>query len=595
MGLAAALLLCGCGLDYSPQPRPVEVVLGFENQATKTSMSADGLHFLWDKGDEISLWAKDSEGAYILDNQTFTNFASPDNDRSTAYFGTTLSAPMPEGTYTYYISYPKPLSASGTTARYVVPKIQNGDVSGGLDITVAEPVTGPELKAAPEAGPVEEPLKVRMKHLLHFLRFYIPEGNDEMEGAVEKIEFTMPQTVAGELDVDVASAGANPVGEGSTGITMKLQTPLETSSADSKQSAVAAIIPPQTPYGAGESMQVRLYSATRYSYLDFSLTGRAFEAGHITPVPLRPVPEQTRPRYTVHFNLASNNLGEDLQNISLTLPEGVNWPETDSNTYIYAKADGSLLSNGDSFFLETLDEKQFRTLSSREVAIRYESENAVLHDTLAIADLSTAVSASLSLDCPYLFFEDFSEVEDFSSNDKFTEGSQVGWTFGNKNPRSFLDGWSAARAGAQARTAIRLACRREASSDYSARVDSPFLSGLKDGKTVDLSVQFDYSMNREEYAFIVSKPNAKQTVHCGYITTSESLGSNSDEGIYPVEFTVDETTGSYSNINNSTSFILEDVGSTIRLSWRTVPVHVAGTTSSTLWLYLDNIKVKIKK
>ena len=189
---------------------------------------------------------------------------------------------------------------------------------------------------------------------------------------------------------------------------MKLQAPLGASSAESKQSAVAAIIPPQTPYGAGESMLVRLYSATRYSAMNFSLSGRAFEAGHITPVPLRPL--ETRPRYTVHFTLASNNLGEDLQNISLSLPEGVNWPGTDSNTYTYVNTDGSLLSKGDSFFLETLDEKQFRTLSNREVAVRFESENAVLHDTLAFADLSTAVSASLSLDCPYLFFEDFSMV-----------------------------------------------------------------------------------------------------------------------------------------------------------------------------------------
>jgi len=590
VGLAAALLLCGCGLDYSPQPRPVEVVLGLENQSTKTSMSADGLHFLWDEGDEISLWAKASDGSYALDNQTFKNFASPDNSRSTAYFGTTLPSPMPEGTYTYYISYPKPLSTSGVTARYVVPKIQNGDVSGGLDITVAEPVTGPELKPVTEAGPVEEPLKVRMKHLLHFLRFYIPEGNDEMEGAVEKIEFTMPQTVAGELDVDVASAGANPVGEGSTGITMKLRTPLEASSADSKQSAVAAIIPPQTPYGAGESMQVRLYSATRYSAMNFSLSGRAFEAGHITPVPLQPL--ETRPRYTVHFTLASNNLGEDLQNISLSLPEGVNWPGIDLNTYTYVNADGSLLSKGDSFFLETLDEKQFRTLSNRKVAIRFESENAVLHDTLAIADLSTAVSASLSLDCPYLFFEDFSEVKSFSSNDEYSGSSA-----GSFDPKAFLNGWSAARAGAQAGTAIRLACRREtALANYSARADSPFLSGLKDGKIVDLDVQFDYSMDRKEYTtWPFKNPEVSQTVHVGFIKVSENYSSGDEDGTFPGSFEVNETSGSYTNINHTYSYYLTGVGAPLRLSWRTVPETDGAPGNSTLWLYLDNIKVKIKK
>lgn len=495
---------------------------------------------------------------------------------------------MPEGTYTYYISYPKPLSASGTTVRYEVPKIQNGDVSGGLDITVAEPVTGPELKAAPEAGSVEEPLKVRMKHLLHFLRFYIPEGNDEMEGAVEKIEFTMPQTVAGELDVDVASAGANPVGEGSTGITMKLRTPLEASSADSKQSAVAAIIPPQTPYGAGESMQVRLYSATRYSAMNFSLSGRAFEAGHITPVPLRPVPEQTRPRYTVHFTLASNNLGEDLQNISLSLPEGVNWPGTDSNTYTYVNADGGLLSKGESFFLETLDEKQFRTLSNREVAVRYESENAVLHDTLAIADLSTAVSASLSLDCPYLFFEDFSGVKSFSSNDEYSWSSA-----GSFSPETFLNGWSAARAGAQTGTAIRLACRRETSVDYPARADSPCLSGLKDGKNVDIVVQFDYSMNEKSGG--IGPEDVGQYVSVGYHNKSGSLKSGDGTGDVSDRFYIKEFVGTYTNFNNTYSGVINGVDNRSRLFWRTEPENKAGLNNNTCWLYLDNIKVKIKK
>jgi len=568
------------------------VVLGLENQSTKTSMSADGLHFLWDEGDEISLWAKASDGSYALDNQTFKNFASPDNSRSTAYFGTTLPSPMPEGTYTYYISYPKPLSTSGTTVRYEVPKIQNGDVSGGLDITVAEPVTGPELKPVTEAGPVEEPLKVRMKHLLHFLRFYIPEGNDEMEGAVEKIEFTMPQTVAGELDVDVASAGANPVGEGSTGITMKLRTPLEASPADSKQSAVAAIIPPQTPYGAGESMQVTIYSANKYSKLNFDLAGRTFDPGHITGVPLKPGAVLDRPQFPVNFTLTSNNLGEDIQNITLTLPEGVNWPGTMSNVYKYSKSDGTLLAIGDSFKIHTVEEEEFKAISKQKVAIRFESENAVLHDTLAIADLSTAVSASLSLDCPYLFFEDFSEVKSFSSNDEYSGSSA-----GSFDPKAFLNGWSAARAGAQAGTAIRLACRREtALANYSARADSPFLSGLKDGKIVDLDVQFDYSMDRKEYTtWPFKNPEVSQTVHVGFIKVSENYSSGDEDGTFPGSFEVNETSGSYTNINHTYSYYLTGVGAPLRLSWRTVPETDGAPGNSTLWLYLDNIKVKIKK
>lgn len=593
-GIAALLLLSACGRDDGPQARTVEVVLGIGGGAdTKTSLGDDGHSFFWDRGDAIAVWARNSEGDFAIDGQRFTLMASPDNNRSVAYFSSTLASEMPEDTYTYYMTYPVPDAVNGTVARFSVPEMQTGDVSGGLDITVAEPVRGAALRPAPEAGPVEESMSVTMRHLLHFLKFYIPEGRNLLGEPVSKIVFTMPQAVAGELEVDASNPESAVLKNGTETVEMRLASPIDESGADGMQDAIAAIFPPETACASGDELEVEIYSDSKYSTVHFNIAGRTFAAGHFTRVPLKPV--VVHDRYTVKFTLSSNNLGEDLQNISLSLPEGVNWPGTSSNVYTYSKPDGTLIAAGDTFLLDTVEEEEFRAISSQPVTVRYESENAVLSESLAVADLSGVTSAGLSLNCPYLFFEDFSRVESFSSNDEFSKGTQVGGTLGNKNPTTFLDGWSAARAGAQAGTAIRLACRREASSDYSARADSPFLTGLKEGKTVNLSIQFDYSMNREEYAFIVSKPNAKQTVYCGYITTSDNLGSNSDVGTYPIEFVVDETTGSYSNINNSTSFVLEAVGSPIRLSWRSLPVHVAGTTSSTCWLYLDNIKVKIKK
>lgn len=584
-GIAAIPLLFGCGLDYSPQRSPVEVVLGLGEEATRTSLSGDGLHFVWDRGDELSLWAKNSEGAFALENQIFKNFASPDDHRGVAYFGATLPAPMPEGTYTYYLSYPTPLSVSGTSAHYQVPQRQAGSVSGGLDITVSEPVRGSELKPSVGAGQVENGLRVRMKHLLHFLKFYIPEGDNILGEPVTKIEFSMPQAVAGEFDVDVTDASVSAIQNGASGITMVLGTPLDESPAGARQYAVAAIFPPQNQYKAGENLQVTMYSANRYSVLSFDLAGRSFEAGHITGVPLRPGSVLDRPRYLVDVTLDSNNLGEDLQGITLSLPDGVNWPGTSSNIYKYSKPDGSLLAAGDSFRIDTVEESEFRAISGQPVAVRYESESAVLLDTLALADLSSVAGASLGLDCPYLFFEDFSGVESFSSHDEY-----AGSSAGSYSPHTFLDGWSAARAGAREGTAIRLACRRETRlANYSARADSPFISGLKEGKTVDLSVQFDYSMARE------GKPKISQTVLFGFIKVADNFKSGSDEGTFPVSFTVNETTGSYSNINNSYTGELNGVGAPLRLSWRTIPETNWGANNNTCWLYIDNIKVKIKK
>lgn len=165
------------------------------------------------------------------------------------------------------------------------------------------------------------------------------------------------------------------------------------------------------------------------------------------------------------------------------------------------------------------------------------------------------------------------------------------YTINAENPWSpEKGGWSAARAGAQAGTAIRIACRRETRlANYSARADSPFLSGLKDGKTVNLDITYDYSMGRE------GTPKIAQTVYFGYITTSKNPSSGDETGTFPESFKINETTGSYTNINHTANTLLKGVSAPLRLSWRTMPDKDWGANNNTCWLYIDNIKVKIKK
>lgn len=588
--LASAFVgLCGCDavehFDPARGDAPVDVVLSVgEGQRTRTAYDNEAGRFVWNAGDRIAVWAKAQGGTFALNGQTFNLLAAGING-SDAYFTATLDSPMDEGTYSYYMAYPVPDSFEGTAARFTVPAEQDGLASDGIDIIVAEPVSGSALAPLADAAPInpDNVLNVKMKHLLHFLKFYIPEGKNILGEPVTRIEFTMPQAVAGNLSVDVTDASTATLSGGVKGMTLKLGTPL-----DEGGVAVAGIFPPASEYSSEDRMAVTIYSENKWSSLTpVSLEGRSFAAGHLTPVPLRP--SVARP--LLRFTLASNNLGEDLQSIRMSLPEGETWPGTDSNVLDFAGESGGLIKVGETFIYKVEDEDAFKSLSSKTLTVTYESESAVVTGSAAIGDLSAGTNTLCSLNCPYLFFEDFSGVEDLSSYDEWSMANA-----GSRKAKSFLNGWSAARFGAKAGTSLRLACRRETSVDYSARADSPFLSGLKDGVTVNLEVQFDYSMDRTGYATPGFKvPEIGQTVYIGHINTSESLESGDGTGDFPSSFTVNETGGSYTDIGHSYSAVLTNVNSPLRLSWRTVPEHKAGTSNNTCWLYIDNIKVKIKK
>ena len=134
----AALLLCqSCGLDLSPQERPVEVALGVGGApSTRTSPDASFKRFNWDEGDRMAVWAKSSDGSYALENQPFNFYASTESPSPLAWFSATLGSAMADGSYTYYMCYPLPQSVSGTTATFSVPSAQDGDLSGGEDIII---------------------------------------------------------------------------------------------------------------------------------------------------------------------------------------------------------------------------------------------------------------------------------------------------------------------------------------------------------------------------------------------------------------------------------------------------------------------------
>lgn len=569
-----------------PEEGPVKVLVGLDNGTTKTTLDAGEKRFHWDEGDKIAVWAK-GEGSDVLtlSAQEFTLLASTDDSRELAYFISTLPSPMQEGRYSYYVSYPAPQSSDGTHATFALPAVQDGKASSGIGIVVSEPTEGDALPVTSETtAPSDSKLAVRLKHLLHYFRFYIPEGANTLGAPIEQISLKFPAAVAGTVDVDVTDLSTASLRDGGSELALRLADALDESSESARKYAVAAVFPPAAAYSAGDKMEVRLYSADKWADVEsVSLASRTFDAGHITGVPLRP--GAARDYHKLVFRLASNNLGEEVQKITMTLPDGKVWPGTSSGVYEFVPAEGTM-AVGQSFVLSTDEEAQFASLSLVPVDVTYESESAIVSETLTLPELSpdmysSVISSTVALNCPYLFFEDFSGVESFSSNDDYATSS-----VGSKNPVSFLNGWSAARAGAEAGKAIRIAARRETwLASYPARADSKFL-GLKDGKRVNLAVSFDYSMGRQGTSIY-------QTVYLGYINTSESLKSGDDTGTFPVNFRVDETSGSYDVINHTYSGVLENVPAPARLSWRTE--CESKTAWTTCWLYIDNIKVKISK
>ena len=601
--VSAGVALCGCGDFESTEseviPSSVNVVFAVGNTPrTRTEYDVETKRFVWNDGDKIAVWAKSPDGSYALDNQAFRLMAVA-SDKSEAYFTATLQSPMAEGTYSYYMTYPLPESMGGMTATFTVPSVQDGTASDGVDIIVAEPISGPALEPVKEAAPIvsDDVLNVRMRHLLHFLRFYIPEGNNLLGEPVKRIEFTMPRAVAGNVSVDVTDASTASLGDGVNGMTLELTKPID-ASADGMESAVAGIFPPRMAYSAGDRITVDAYSENKCASVSFSLAGRDFAAGHTTKVPLK-MTEAKPIEYELKFMLASNNLGEDVQDIRITLPDDAVWPGLSSSELRIDSGNDGLVRIGDTYVFRTKDKAFFKGLSSKRLAVTYESESAVVSETVTLGDFSSSIRGECELNCPYLFFEDFSWVEGFNSNDEYGWSSPgsfsphlfAPYTIDAENPWSpEKGGWSAARAGAQAGTAIRIACRRETRlANYSARADSPFLSGLKDGKTVNLDITYDYSMGRE------GTPKIAQTVYFGYITTSKSPSSGDETGTFPESFKINETTGSYTNINHTANTLLKGVGAPLRLSWRTMPDKDWGANNNTCWLYIDNIKVKIKK
>lgn len=577
-------------------PGPCEVGLCVGGAETRTEMLSDGLSAMWSPDDELAVWARSSSGSYIFSNKIFGNYGS---GGASGYFTSTLDSPMPEGDYTYFCCYPLPASINGTNARFVIPDVQDGKVTGGADVMVATPVRHGALKPAPEQED-NSGMSLVMNRMMHQFRFYVPETDTKLGSEqIEKIQLSFPTNVVGEISMDISNPAQSPsMVDGTSQVTLQLAEPLSISDdPDAPQYACVAFLP--TSYEMGSTgtylLSLKAYSDDKFLSFDpIDMTGRNFSSGHSTPVKLKikSVEDYGRIRFTV----SSNNIGENAQSVTLTLPDGYAWPGTTSRTYKYNP--GHEFTTGESFDVTFEDMELYRSLSGKQVTVTFDTEHVATSQTVTLPNMSSTHLAQISAGLPYLLYEDFSGVESFSSTDEYTSGSNatVNKTY------SFLNGWTGGRIGGSAGKSIRIAPRRETSARYHARVDSAPIIALK--KSANLNVTFDYGANNEYseikiFGYVVASGDLGQTFSVGYVTSTEAYKGGDDDGVFESANSrfIKDYSGSYTNIPyTDETFKLSNVpAGTVRISWRSETESDSNLHNTTCWLYIDNVKVQIAK
>ena len=501
--IAAILALSSCAeeLHISDSMHPQKVEVGFYagGTQTRTTMLSNGLSAAWEDGDRLSVWALASDGTYALANQSFTTYGI---NGSRGFFTTQLDAEMPEGTYTYYCCYPTPVSVNGTSVSFNVPALQDGKVSGGADIMIATPVEHGALTAIQDMDN-QSGMSMEMNRMMHQFRFWVPE-DDQLLGneKIEQIFLSFPTPVVGDITLNLADADAPAqLSNGQTDVSLALAQPIGKTSGEDYQYACMAMTPVQ--FASGQVLSLKAYTDDKVAYFDpIDLKSKNCEAGHSTPVKLR-VKELVDLTGIIYLTVAGNNLGENPRKITLTAPDGCVWGDVGSNVYVYDP--GREIPVGETIVVKfEKDVDVYKAFSNKTISVTYDSENAIVQETLTMPSITSNGTTNVSLTVPYLLFEDFSCV--------FAEGESYGNNSYSQDertqPGNSLDGcmshtgWNASRYWTKGNS-IRINTRYQCvgatvfgyeiafASYHHGRLDTPHLTGLKPGKTVNLIMNYD--------------------------------------------------------------------------------------------------------
>jgi hypothetical protein len=335
------------------------------------------------------------------------------------------------------------------------------------------------------------------------------------------------------------------------------------------------------------------------------VVAKRFEEGHLTPITLK-IPERNA-KTTLRFSIGTNNLGEAVQKLTILDNNGANlgtFNVNSSNTY-------ELTYNG------VFENSGYGSFGGRTFTARFESAHAIVEQQFTmptIAEYTTTVVPAI--DVPYLLFEDFSCIhtagESYGDDERNSaeERNQPGV---NLDPYMYHTGWNAARfqlgIGTCARINVRYQTAVGFSSTHRGRLDTPRLTGLKNGANVNIKVEFDAGAHVDSGASshngtnctivgVATHTNSASTID-GVASGSAQSGSLGDYGSTFFTKNLDDSfgTGDFgssfptfsattTNVTNATRLVFYP-NTTINggFSW--------GTGNAECFIYIDNIRVSI--
>ena len=553
----------------------------------------------WTSGDAIKLVARNASGEDAFAPCVFYFWANT-NQIGKSYFRTPSlygdgkeSEPMPEGDYTYYAVSPSTATIEGTTAKFTLPATQNGEFSADVDFMVAK-ATGKALVACQgedenglpneDTDPVND-LSLVFKHKSHILRFAIPANN--LGQKVKKLHMIFPTAVAGTMAVNMDNGAITSTENTSNKITVEFAEPK-----DAGDEFYVMILPQANVFSKSVDMRFEAVDGTTFSMSHQVNFPQACSEHKLTPVRMS-IPQATGVT-SFYYTVGTNNLGENLTSMNITLPDGYYFTDFEQ-TRKASKVDGKYIF---SVFNDMLGVVENKTLP-----FAFESEHALIPQTVTIGDLTDGETTNLgSKNVPYLFEEDFSSIKSYSRDIVTGAQGTVHSAYDlSVDTYGLSSGWTGARTGGEAGKAIRVGGRVDevwvGTTRTYGRLDSSPITALKPNAEVNVSVSFNYSGGRD------GSSKYYPVAICGYVTDSGKIDGSttvfSDSKSWQNIFGQNEipnisTSGSFSSITQSMTYTISSCTSAHRLSWQITGMgRTYSISNGNQWMFIDNIRVSI--
>lgn len=584
----AMLTACSKGVDETCNPTintQSELSIGLPINISRTAIDAEG-RASWTEGDTFALWAENRTGGLSLNGAEFKMMYYWHSAQEAVF--TSNANSLAEGRYTYYAVSPMPQTFSNPKASFTIPIEQwGGQFNSAYDIMVAKPIEAEAIVAERVNN-----LALDFQHKMHTLKITIAKNDLGID--IRELRFTFPTNVTGQVAVDVANAdAAATLTNGSSQLIVKSEEGFSTGD------TVWGVIFPQNISGSVKVMAVG--TDGRLSVEKSINLSKECLASHITPLSLS-VPSG---RSTLRFSIGTNNLGEEIEKLTIIDHNGtsITFNKSANNAYDYSV---------DSSSATVFDHYKGKTFTAR-----FESANAMVSTTFVMpSNLSNGVNVIPALTVPYLFFEDFTSIHTNFEKDDSRVANLMEANGMLLNNYMSVPGWNGAHIKGVKGQCVRVNVRHQSTmgtTRSNGRLDTPTMSNLKSGANVKLKVTFDmgayvdsgYSSDNEVFCIAGIHNSSTSSALNGVVSTTFFSAAGDDKDRVKSVFSYVSYTSEYlaagynADSFGSTfpthSFTQTECTSTTRICWVPccVQSHWPTSLNAHYYLYIDNIRVSI--